>query len=156
MPFTGISLYKIADPQRGDIIIFDSAAAGKRLVKRVIGVPGDRISMHNNTLYINGQRLDYQDTSNSGPQLDKVEDLLGLKHAIRVHSRVTNRASFATVEVPPEHYLALGDNRDNSADSRVIGFIPRDEIVGKSKRVAVSFNYDNFYLPRAERFWHQL
>ena len=54
VPFTLISLHKIADPARGDIIVFDSAVADKRLVKRVVGIPGDRVELINNILFING------------------------------------------------------------------------------------------------------
>jgi signal peptidase I len=58
--------------------------------------------------------------------------------------------------VPAGHYFMLGDNRDNSADSRYIGFVPRRNIVGRATRVAASFNPDHFYLPRFERTLHPL
>jgi signal peptidase I len=61
-------------------------------------------------------------------------------------------ANFSEVTVPADYYLVMGDNRDNSADSRVIGFVPRDEIIGRSNKVVLSLNYENYLLPRSERF----
>lgn len=155
VPFTLMSLHKRADPDRGDIIVFDSEKADKRLVKRVVGVPGDLISMRNNVLTVNGQQLAYEPLQE--PSSDSIEDLVGLKHMIRINSPYHHSgANFPAVLVPDGQYLALGDNRDNSADSRVIGFIPRDEIVGRATRVVLSFNYDNYYIPRGDRFFKAL
>jgi signal peptidase I len=64
--------------------------------------------------------------------------------------------SFDPVTVPAGQYLVLGDNRDNSKDSRYIGFIPRGEIIGRASYVVLSFNYDNYYLPRNNRFFRRL
>ena len=156
LPFTLISLLKIADPARGDIIIFDSDTADKRLVKRVIGIPGDTVAMNNNVLYINGNKLHYQTVASTLTSIDQSENLLGLEHRVRINPEGSRLASFKPVTVPAKYYLALGDNRDNSADSRVIGFVPRHEIVGRSNSVVLSFNYDNFYLPRSDRFFQSL
>lgn len=153
LPFTHISLLKLADPQRGDIVVFDSGVSDKRLVKRVVGVPGDIVEMQNNVLWINGKQLAYRDMPASAPATDKLENLLGVEHTVRIH---TPRSGFHPVRVPEGHYLVLGDNRDNSADSRAIGFVPRHEIVGRSRHVVMSLNYDNFYLPRPDRFFHAL
>jgi signal peptidase I len=156
VPFTLVSLHKIADPNRGDIIVFDSTIAEKRLVKRVVGIPGDQIALVDNALYINGKRLDYQDLSSNTGSVDRLENLLGVEHVIRVNKNGSSLSSFAPIRIPDDHYLAMGDNRDESADSRVIGLVPRGEIVGRSSSVVLSFNYDNYYIPRSGRFLHPL
>ena len=156
VPFTHISVVKRADPARGDIIVFDSEVADKRLVKRVVGVPGDVIELRENILYVNGEKLAYQKLSSNGASIDKVEDLLGVEHSVRVNVNGSPLSSFTPIEVPPEFYLGMGDNRDNSSDSRVIGFIPRDEIVVRTKTVVLSLNYENYYIPRGDRFLRAL
>lgn len=156
VPFTHVSLIKRADPQRGDIIVFDSEFSDKRLVKRVVGVPGDLVSMEDNVLSVNSQVLNYEGVSGTETTLDKIEDLLGTMHQIRVNKFGSNADSFRPVIVPDGFYLALGDNRDNSGDSRMIGFVPRSEIVGKSTSVVLSLNYDNSYIPRSDRFFKAL
>lgn len=157
VPFTHISLVKLAEPQPNDIIIFDSVASDKRLVKRVIGVPGDKISMRNNQLFINGQAIAYEIKEKSiESHHESNETINGQSHTIRLNNVASQLANFTTVTVPTDRYLVLGDNRDNSADSRVIGFVPRNEIIGRSSKVAFSLNYENYFLPRSERFFHSL
>lgn len=156
VPFTAISLYEFADPQRGDIVVFDSEAADTRLVKRVIGIPGDAVELRNNRLYINGIAARYAPVMESQDALQLQEEIDGLIHRMQVARRFRSAAaSFGPMTVPPEHYLVLGDNRDNSADSRVIGFVPRREIVGRSGGVVISLDYDNYYLPRTDRFFQE-
>jgi len=157
VPFTHISLLKLADPERGDIVIFDSKKSEIRLVKRVIGLPGDSVALENNVLSINGHTMDYQSSIQYTAYTDKVENLLGIQHSVRVQEPQGGYlSSFRPITVPENHYLVLGDNRDNSADSRVIGFVPRAEIVGRSRHVVMSLNYDNYYLPRKSRFFQKL
>jgi signal peptidase I, bacterial type len=156
IPFTHIPLLKFGDPVRGDIVVFDSVVSDKRLVKRVIGVPGDVVEMRHNTLYINGEKLDYEVVERESAVTYKKENLLGVEHIVRLINAESPMANFPPVKVPDGQYLALGDNRDESADSRVIGFVPRGEIVGRSRSVVLSFNYDNYYIPRAGRFFHTL
>lgn len=156
IPFTHISLLKVADPNRGDIIIFDSSMSDKRLVKRVVGIPGDMVAMRNNIVSINGHPLSYFRMSGDENYVDSLENLVGVEHFVRINTRGSALSSFEPIRVPPESYLVLGDNRDNSADSRVIGFVPRNEIVGRSRSVVLSFNYDNYYIPRSGRFFQSL
>jgi len=160
LPFTHVSLVHRADPQRGDIVVLDSTAAGERLVKRVIGVPGDQVALVQNHLYVNGKAADYRYTQVSGirddredPALYAVEDSGGRPHTVlwsiaaQGHTR-----DFGPVTVPTDQYLLLGDNRDNSADSRYFGFFPRNEITGRATRVALSLDPGNHYLPRGDRW----
>lgn len=156
VPFTHISLVKLADPARGDIIIFDSAVSDKRLVKRVVGIPGDTVELIDNVLHINGKPLTYDNAVITGGALLQQENLLGTRHRVRTHLHGSPFANFPRIKVPEGHYLAMGDNRDESADSRAIGFVPRNEIVGRSRNVVLSLNYDNYYIPRADRFFHTL
>ena len=151
VPFTLISLKKLADPVTGDIVIFESEVSENRLVKRVVGVPGDRVSMRDNRLYINGDAVPYRTMITQNDSRDMIEELNGAAHRIRINT-YSQRSNFSEVIVPADHYLVLGDNRDNSADSRVIGFVPRHEIIGKSESVVVSLDHDAYFLPRADRF----
>lgn len=156
VPFTHISLKKLAEPQTGEVIIFDSKISDQRLVKRVIGVPGDRIAMRNNKVFINGKPLNYQLVEQDTYKNVYAEQLAGKTNRINVRNMASQLSNFSEVEVPAEHFLVLGDNRDNSADSRVIGFVPRNEIVGRSSHVVMSLDYDNYFLPRLDRFWQPI
>lgn len=157
IPLTHISLYKFADPERGDIVVFDSKAANTRLVKRVIGLPGDIVEMRDNRLIINGIAARYSDVGREPDATFAIESYPDTSHKIELaRAGVSRFSKFGPVTVPKDCYLVLGDNRDNSADSRFYGFIPRDEIVGNAKTVVLSLDYDDFYIPRAERFFRPL
>src|SRR5450631_1418898 len=157
IPLTDISLYKFSDPKRGDIIVFDSKAADTRLVKRVIGVPGDVVEMRDNRLTINGIEASYSNVEHAADAIFAIESYGGMRHRIELApAGVSRLSSFGAVRVPQDRYLVLGDNRDNSADSRVRGFIPRREIVGGAKTVVISIDYDHYYLPRMERIFRAL
>lgn len=165
VPFTSIRLTQGDDPARGDIAIFYSPTDGTRLVKRVIGVPGDQIEMRDEVLYLNGHALTYteraaateilQATQLQQPQF--VTETLGdVVHPVML---LPNRAAirdFGVINIPADQYLMLGDNRDNSADSRYIGLVPRDRFVGKAHHVLVSLNPEHYYLPRSNRVWQPL
>ncbi|MFP6826603.1 MAG: signal peptidase I [Pseudohongiellaceae bacterium] len=155
IPFTEISLTEISDPRRGDVVIIDSKKADKRLVKRIVGIPGDTIYMQNNGLVINGTATDYHVLSRSDNALIILEDLTGKTHQARVSRHFIRRSSrnYGPTIVPQDQYFVLGDNRDNSADSRVYSFIPREEIIGRSSAVVFSLDSMNNYLPRGDRFF---
>lgn len=157
VPLTHISIYKFADPRRGDVVIFDSKAADTRLVKRVIGLPGDTVEMRDNRLIINGIEARYSSVEHVSDAAFAIESYPGMSHRIELApSEGSSFGTFGPVKVPQSRYLVLGDNRDNSADSRVYGFIPRDEIVGNAKTVVLSLDYDDYYIPRMDRFFRPL
>lgn len=160
VPLTHVNLLRLADPQRGDIVVLDSEAAHVRLVKRVIGVPGDQVAMRENALFINGHAAHYSATTRSGIDEDRedpahyeIEHYGSMRHAIRLSDGSPSPIrSFGPVTLPAGQYLLLGDNRDNSKDSRYIGFFPRNEILGRSRYVIASLDPNNHYLPRTPRF----
>ena len=158
IPFTEVSLAQLSDPQRGDIVIIDSAVANKRLVKRIVGLPGDTIYMQNNALVINGISADYDILEQNERDIIIQEHLPDRTHQVRLSSWLVNRngRSYGPTLVPEGNYFVLGDNRDNSADSRVYSFVPRGEIIGRSSSVVFSLDSNNRYLPRGNRFLSEL
>ena len=162
VPFSTEHVLRWSDPERGDIVVLFSPADGKRLVKRVIGIPGDTVALRDNRLFINGKAADYRirkrghstedDATGEGTELEIVESFGGKEHLINVMPSRPAVRSFGPVFVPPDRYLVLGDNRDSSADSRFFGFVPRSEVVGRVSAVVVSVDIDNYFLPRWSRF----
>jgi len=168
VPFSSINLSRRAEPQRGDVVVFDSKASDNRLIKRVIGVPGDLVEMKNNQLFINGQPLKIQsvqypsefdrflnDRQIAGYYQESLENESHIlrEHFVRVRLGVFSQlSSFPAVEVPEDYLWVMGDNRDNSADSRVIGLVPRSELIGRAESVVISFDKNHYYLPRSDRY----
>jgi len=139
-------------PKRGDIIAFEYPADTSQLfVKRVIGVPGDHVKLVNQQVYINDKKLyepyvqhtsgfidPYRDNFPSDiSMLDVVPDT---KRDALLQDMLQHHVANGEVVVPPNSYFAMGDNRDNSLDSRYWGFVPRDYIVGKP--VLIYWSYD--------------
>ena len=162
VPFTLQHIARWGGPQRGDVVTFDSPKDEVNLIKRVVAVQGDIIEMRDNTLRINGQVIERKlvDASRdipteSGALLAEIwTEQLGAKQIEVARIAAQNRNfEFDPVQVPAGHVLVLGDSRDNSNDSRFIGFIDMDRITGQAVRVAMSHNADKFYLPRASRWW---
>jgi signal peptidase I len=163
VPFTLVHLTSGTDPQRGDIVVFDSPADGQSLVKRVAAIPGDTIEVDGERVIINGRPASYwrgdprhlSDLLNATAAQDPVvlsEKSLGPAHDIMILPARSSARVFGPVAVPEGTYFMLGDNRDNSADSRYIGFVPRRNIVGRARRVVVSLDPEHHFLPRMGRF----
>ena len=167
IPFTTTRLTRGSDPQRGDIAIFSSPEDGTTLVKRIVGLPGDTIEMRDDVLLINGVATGYDaafaDADKDLPGATRRQDhhyltekLEGRPHAIMKLPQHFAMRSFGPTAVPDGCYLALGDSRDNSKDSRYIGFVPRDSIVGRAFKVAYSLDAERWYAPRTDRFFSPL
>jgi signal peptidase I len=165
-PLTMRRLAKWSDPKRGDIVIFFSPEDGTRLVKRVIGQPGETIEMRNNILYLNEEPIIYKRVDSEykddlprnlrNKSIVAMEDLDGFTHPVMSVPSIPATRSFGPLTVPEGSYFVMGDNRDNSRDSRYFGFVERQSIVGKAKGVIGSFDITDKYQPRLDRFFAAL
>lgn len=167
VPFTNITIANLGQPQRGDIVVINSTAADKRLIKRLIGMPGDEIALVDSQLFINGMAANYSTDQSNGliplRQSDKEQVIYAWEHFANMptHAVSVKRRSghltqnFSTV-VPDGRYFFMGDNRDNSADSRYYGAMARNELRGKATHTVLSMNMLDAYKPRLERFFTAL
>ncbi|KQQ97125.1 signal peptidase I [Massilia sp. Leaf139] len=161
VPLTDHVITETGEPQRGDVVTFSSPRDGTRLIKRLIALPGDVVEMRDEVLVINGQPARYdsvqQVTEPLGaaqvPALRLVEHSDGRTRRVQLIPRIdTPLRDFGPVTVPPGQYMMLGDNRDNSIDSRYYGFVPRNLLIGRAERVLVSADTLGNWAPRFERF----
>ena len=142
------------DPiHRGDILVFKYPEEPDRdFIKRVIGLPGETLELRNKKVYINGTALEEP----------YVRFLYPASDSRTGESDVTSfdvRENYGPVTVPPDHYFMMGDNRDNSQDSRYWGFMPRDYVKGKALFVYFSFGEEQaglFSNIRWSRMFHQI
>lgn len=164
VPFTHWWVTRWDEPSRGDIVTLASPADGTRLVKRIVGLPGDRIAMHANRLEINGQEQGYAvvdqhiqeplpGASQQVPALHVQEMLGSVRHMLTIVPGAQSAHTFEELEIPAGMYLVLGDNRDLSGDSRVFGLVERADIYGRVGGVAFSVDPSNAYMPRFERWF---
>ncbi len=172
LPFTNTAI-NFGKPQRGDVVVFRFPLdVSQFYVKRLIGMPGDVVSFKDGTVSINGAPADVKIVGEGTEPGTLAEDrgqwlldetLAGRSHTVKVNPFVqgrlgiegmathcqTQRAGEWQCTVPAGQYLMLGDNRDNSSDSRVWGFLPQAEVYGKAVRVL--FNLSDW-----SRFWKAL
>jgi signal peptidase I len=160
VPFTTLHVSTWGNPARGDVVVFYSPQDGTRLVKRVVGLPGDTIALRNDVLYLNGAPQEYSsadlapfrhDVFEDANPVIAVEHLDACDHYVMALPGRQGLRTFGPFTVPPGQYFMLGDSRDNSADSRYIGPVPRAEIVGRVPRVILSFDPSRRFLPRPQR-----
>ena len=161
VPATTVWLKRGDEPRRGDVVVFSSPEDGTKLVKRLIGLPGDVVEMRGEALFINHQRIAYTPLPDVAPgalpQATALphelwsEALPGQAHTVMVLPEVAALRDFGPITVPTDHYLMLGDNRDNSHDSRYFGLVPRKNLIARASYVAVSFDPDRWYMPRLAR-----
>jgi len=148
LPVLGTKLVPIGEPKRGDVFVFrypnpehDPRKEGLDYIKRVIGLPGDEITYRNKTLYVNGKEVPQPDVGpfvGSGNEARRMagaeiheEMLPEVQHQI-LESSMLLPGREGSWRVPAGHYFAMGDNRDNSEDSRYWGFVPEQNVIGKA------------------------
>jgi signal peptidase I len=160
IPLTNISLARLGEPRRGDVVTFSSPKDGTRLIKRIAALPGDTVEMRGERLLINGQQADYTVLGNGVEKVPPLGDLTALhltersgaaSYRIQVLPQVRAMRDFGPVTIPADRFLMLGDNRDNSGDSRVFGTVPRELLIGRAERILVSADILDHWTPRMER-----
>lgn len=160
LPIIHKKIISINEPKRGDIVVFRwPPNPSINFIKRVIGLPGDHISYINKILYVNGKEIpqeyqgistDRDDEGHVWQVQERIEDFFGIKHSIYENDSVP-KYDFKDIIVPEGMYFMMGDNRDNSADSRIWGFVPEANILGKANYVWMSWNSNDHSVR-----WHRL
>ncbi|WP_188151747.1 signal peptidase I [Teredinibacter waterburyi] len=153
LPVLRTKFLAVGDPQRGDVMVFFPPNSERYFIKRVIGLPGDTVRYTDNVLYVNGERKqqvlvsedperDYC-SSRGGRYLVMDELLADEAHRMRKCTVAGRLSVDGTYVVPKGHYFMMGDNRDNSSDSRDWGPVPEERIVGKA--FAIWMHWKTFF-----------
>lgn len=146
IPLVKKRLPAIREPERFDVVVFESPETqGMSVVKRVVGMPGDTLQMVKNYIYVNGEALDEPYANRTDPSVDpedprmrawQLDYLVGGDPG---HYRPSLK-NWGPILVPPDSFFVMGDNRDNSYDSRYWGFLGRDRIDGRPLFIYYSFD----------------
>jgi signal peptidase I len=148
LPLTDVELVRTGELQRGDVVTLSSPVDGTRLLKRLVAVGGDVVAMHGGRLVVNGEVAPYDavervEAEPLAPGFEvpalRMDEHLGA--STRRVQWLPSRPSMRDVDpvtVPPDHVMVMGDNRDNSLDSRAWGFVPRHLLIGRAHHVLVS------------------
>jgi signal peptidase I len=147
LPVINTKILDIGEPRRGDVIVFRLPSdPSTNYIKRLVGLPGDTIRYANQKLYINGEPVKRivrgpYDSHDQQPDSLVFEERLGPVQHKMLLWRFPNSRGDGTFVVPAGYYFMMGDNRDNSQDSRFIGFIPERNIVGRAVRIWMNWNF---------------
>jgi signal peptidase I len=146
LPVLRTKVLDINEPKRGDVMVFFPPHMNKTyFIKRVVGLPGDRITYRNKQLFVNGRQVPMEALAGKPTMTNryslKTETLGEVQHVVQTDAM--RRGQNFSVVVKPGHYFMMGDNRDNSSDSRVWGQVPEKDIVGKA--FAIWMHWDSFF-----------
>ncbi len=148
MPVFQKKLFDVGEPARGDVVVFFPPNVDKYYIKRLIGVPGDKIRISNHTLFVNGEALEYEALSDE--ELVEFAEILGTPcgfsgnnqivkehlgekpHYVQKCSQPSMVSRNGSWTVPEDQFLMMGDNRDNSQDGRIFGMVPEENLVGRA------------------------
>jgi len=155
LPVIEKKVLETGEPSRGDVVVFRLPSDNSvNYIKRVVGLPGDEITYERHRLTINGVSVDLDlDPAATRAMPSFVEQLDARRHGILITDPSNARAD-GTHRVPEGHFFVMGDNRDNSQDSRFIGFIPESNLVGEAVRIWM--HIDGWNWPRWERIGNKI
>ena len=146
LPVLNTKVLDVGSPERGDVMVFFPPGNDKYFIKRVIGLPGDRIEYRQKVLFVNGSEVEQELIAQLPPLAPTYqileENLAGVSHVVRKEMLRRFPDDFS-ITVEPGHYFMMGDNRDNSSDSRVWGQVPERNIVGKA--FAIWMHWGSFF-----------
>ena len=146
LPVLRNKFFDVGSPQRGDVVVFFPPHESRYFIKRLVGLPGDKISIINGTLFVNNEMIKQtkSDIESGNSRSVVMSEKLGIKQfAIQKNLRPSRLSQNFSATVPKNHFFMIGDNRDNSSDSRIWGPVPKDRIVGKA--VARWMFWDEFF-----------
>ncbi|MGM0773389.1 signal peptidase I [Marinobacter sp.] len=133
LPVAGTKILEVDDPERGDVIVFRYPEDGStNYIKRVVGLPGDRVRYEDREIFINGEKVDSRFVARLPPAELRREILGDTEHDVFRTLGRTGRSGEGEWLVPEGEYFVMGDNRDNSNDSRYWGTVPDELVVGKA------------------------
>ena len=144
LPVVRTKIIDINQPERGDVMVFFPPHVPIYYIKRVVGLPGDEIRYINNVLYVNGEKMPQTLLASLPPNDPQYhimkENLGGVEHDMRKNVIPGRLSRQGTWVVPEKHYFMMGDNRDNSSDSREWGPVPEENIVGEAFAIWMHWN----------------
>ncbi|CAN5538839.1 hypothetical protein BH10BDE1_BH10BDE1_18640 [soil metagenome] len=159
LPFTKFVLHKVADPARGEVVVFNNPMTGICLVKRLIGVPGDHIEIQDGFVWVNGVMI--EGDGEGLRRLTEAQNEISIDefyYTARIGDRLATlkrlpmyaRHEDLVIDIPADRYFMMGDNRDNSLDSRSWGLAKREDLKGAAKFVLYNFTLNDGFIPRID------
>ena len=149
IPLTDITLIDNEDPQRGDVVVFKYPENKKiNYIKRIVGLPGDKITYKNKRLYINDNEYTLTQIDHTFDPVEIADGQVYIENNLSKEYLILNQTSPPfnfQYQVPDDTYFVLGDNRDNSNDSRYWGPVPKENLVGKAFYIWMFWNFDSYY-----------
>ena len=155
LPVTEAKVIETGEPSRGDVVVFRLPSdPGINYIKRVVGLPGDEVTYERHRLIINGEQVDLEQHADATPTYPRFVEQLGERQHEILIANSGYMVRDGVYRVPEGHYFVMGDNRDNSRDSRFIGAIPETHLVGEAVRIWM--HIDGLSWPRWDRVGNKI